>query len=947
MSLEKRNICVTAEERMARTLQKANTFISVWSEGKHEERQEAQQFEKEFLNIFGLNFRIAKLEHKLRGEDKKINYVDLFWPGELLIEMKSTGSPKYVNGEADEQVFDYVHLIKKSVYLPKVVMISDFNNVRLFDMRPYIKAGSWNGERPEPKEFPLKELTKDSNFSILQFLAGREDLFCREQPEVSLVEAEELGKLYNLLVEKRYNEHDRILFIMRIMFCLFAENSHIFKDNQFSNFILESIYHRQAVSERLLLLFEQLNIDEDKRVPIPCPWDDSSTDPVLLFPYVGGDLFGEDITTPPLNDEEIEEYIINNCSTIDWSKVSPSIFGALFQSIRTKKERRKLGKHYTSVENIEKVIDPLFIDDLNNEFQNIINDLKGCKESRLLTFQDKLKSLQLLDPACGCGNFLIVAYQRLRDLEFRIIKEIYTLNPDSVQQIFDSSLIRKVRLGQLHGIEIDPFPRMIAITAAWLQDHLENERLSSLVGKHIPTIPLREVANIIQGNALQLDWEVCFPDMEGKEFNYIFGNPPFNGARTMNKEQKEDMKFVFNDLHGLGDLDYVTAWYWKAADYMQKHNSCISAYVSTNSITQGQQVSILWEPLLEKVDINFARRTFKWVNEAKGMADVYCVIIGMVLKGIYNKHKKNLWDEDGKLKVVDFINPYLLDSEIVFIKNLEHPICDVPKMKIGNQLIDDGNYIFTKEEMDDFIDKEPKSRPYFHIFIGAKEFLHNANRYILIVNDIPPNLLNEMPYVIERIKSVQEYRKRSRRLSTIKIADTPKEFQRTFIPKGNYIALPEISSEKRFYIPIDILSKDFVSSNRLKIIDSSSLYLFGILTSSVHMIWMRLVAGRLEMRYTYSIGIVYNNFPWPEEPKVKDKSNIETLASTILNVRKKYSSSCLADLYDPISMPTDLLKAHKNLDKAVLKLYGLKAKATDEQILTKLFELYKKYSQND
>ena len=842
MVLEKKNIEVSADELRARTLQKANDFIAIWAEGKHEERQAAQQFEKDFLDVFGLNFRAAKLEHKLRGADRKIRYVDLFWPGELLIEMKSSGSPKYANGEADTQAFDYVSLIDKSVDLPKVVMISDFNHIRLFDLRPCIQNGSWTGDRPKPVEFPLQELTKDANFAILQFLAGREDLFCDAGPEVSQVAAYELGKLYNLLIEKNYDEHDRILFIMRVMFCLFAENSHIFKDNQFANYILESIDHGKDVSARLNLLFKVLTTKEDKRTVLHCPWNKHIDDPVLLFPYVDGGLFADYIQMPPITNDDAYEFIVKNCSTMDWSKISPSIFGALFQSIRTKEERRELGEHYTSVKNIDRLLDPLFLNDLNNEFQSIINELNGKKESKLKSFHEKLAGLQLLDPACGCGNFLIVAYHRLRDLEFRIIRELYILNQDAVQQSFNTSIVRKVKLSQLHGIEIDPFPRMIAMTAAWLQDHLENERLSSLVGEHIPTIPLTDSANIIQGNALQLDWEVCFPDMNGKNFDYIFGNPPFNGARTMNKAQKADMKFVFGQLHGLGDLDYVTAWYWKTANYIQKYNNCSAAYVSTNSITQGQQVSLLWEPLLEKVYISFAYRTFKWINDAKGKAAVHCVIIGMKSRQSTGNCKKIIWDENGKPKSVNFINPYLLDNAIFFIRNREHPLCDVPELGIGNQLIDDGNYIFTTEEKDVFISSEPAAALYMHEFLGAKEFLNNTKRYILRVSDIPPDILKNMPHTLARIDAVREYRKTSKRESTIRLAEKPKEFQTTNIPNQNYILIPQTSSENRYYIPIGIIDKRILCSDRVRIMHSSDLYIFGILTSSVHMTWMRFVA---------------------------------------------------------------------------------------------------------
>lgn len=940
MNIVKRNFGLTKEELRAKALLKAQSFIDKWALDKHDERQEATQFEEGFLNIFGLDYQNAKLEYEVNNKANRTNYVDLFWPGELLIEMKTSGSKKYFNGEADDQVFSYVSNIKISEDIPKVVMVSDFNNIRLFDLRQSIQDGIWNNLRPNPVEFPLTKLTNDGNFSILQYLLGREDLFCKAQPEVSKIAAEELGKLYNLLVEKNYNEEDRILFIMRVMFCLFADNSHIFNDNQFANFILESIDNGNNVSLRLVLLFEILNTPQKERACLSSPWNENKPDSVLKFPYVNGGLFSKAIKTPPITNEEAECYIINNCATMDWSKVSPSIFGALFQSIRTRQERRELGEHYTSEENIEKVINPLFLEELNNEFHEIINENSGNKLTKLMKLQDKLGSLQLLDPACGCGNFLIVAYSHLRDIETRIVKELYSSDVNGIQQVFDASITRKIKLSQLHGIEIDPFPQMIAKTAAWLQDHLANEKLSKLVGEHIPTIPLTDAANIIQGNALQLDWEACFEDMKDKKFDYIFGNPPFNGARTMTKDQKSDMKLVFNNIKGAGDLDYVTAWYWKAAIYMQHHNTCSSAFVSTNSITQGQQVAILWEPLFKIAFINFAYRSFKWINEAKGLAAVYCVIIGF--RSINNDFgKKFIWNKKSKKITTNFINPYLFDSKIEFLQNREKPLCDVPAIKIGNKLIDGGYYIFSDEEKDNFIKDEPKSEQFFHKFIGAKEFLYNLDRYLLRVADIEPNTLKTMPKTIELIEKVKEYRLNSSSLPTRKIASTPTQFHVTNISNINYIVIPKLTSHKRDYIPIGIIDKSILSSDLLFILPSSSLYIFAILSSSIHMHWVHYVAGRFGEGYRYSAGIVYNNFPWPVEPK--DKSKIENLANNILLIRKNHKESCLADLYDSVLMPYDLQKAHKELDKAILKLYGLKAGATDDEILDKLFNMYREY----
>ena len=946
MSIYQKNTGLNADELRAQTLQRANTFIRMLANSKHSERQEASQFEKSFLDIFNLDFLDAKLEHSFRSEDGHIRYADLFWPGELLMEMKSSGSLEYTNGSADAQAFAYVRAIKQSYELPKIVIVSDFNKMRIFDLRPLIQGGLWNGEIPKPHEFDLKDLTKEENFSILQFLAGREDLFCGGQLEVTKEAAEVLGKLFTLLSKKNYPEYDRTLFIMRIMFCLFAENSHIFENRSFTEYILTSIDHGQDVSTRLNLLFEILDTETEERSKKECPWDLSKEDPVLHFPFVDGGLFSERIATPPLNNTEAHEYIVENCSVKDWSKVSPAIFGALFQSIRTKEDRRQLGEHYTSLENIKKVIEPLFLLDLNNEYIEILNECNGRKKDRLKKFQEKLGNIQLLDPACGCGNFLIVAYQELRNLEHRVLRELYAKEDGTIQLSLELSLVRKVTLSQLHGIEIDTFPAMIAKTAAWLQDHLANERLSALLGKHIPTIPLRVEAHILQENALHLDWETCFPDCSGKPFDYIFGNPPFNGARTMSKAQKADMKTVFSDkIRGFGDLDYVTAWFWKAKEYMLSHEQTCSAFVATNSITQGQHVGLLWKPLFEKkIAISFAYRTFKWDNEAKGRAAVHCVIIGMQKRTTMNR-QPTLWDEAGVRSRANVINPYLYDSEITFLENRKHPICDVPELSFANQIIDNGYYLFSEDEKNEFIGIEKESEKYFFPFLGAREFIQNKKRYILLVDEINPLLLKNMSETRKRIELVKEFRSKSRRLSTVRLSSTPKKFQTTFRPSSDYIVIPQTSSENREYIPIGILSKDILCSEKLFVIDTDDMYIFAILTSSVHMTWMRLVAGRMKSDYSYSIGIVYNNFPWPKKPK--DTSTIETLARNILDVRKRFSDISLAVLYDPITMPEELRKAHKNLDAAVLRLYRLKVKSTKSDILSHLFRMYTEITKHE
>ena len=939
MAIEKRNCGLSAEDLRARTIQKAASFASFWGKKKHGERQEASQFEKEFLEIFSLNFRDARLEHKIKGSDGKIRYVDLFWPGEILVEMKSSGSEEFKGDEANTQAFDYVSAIERAADTPKVVMVSDFNTIRLFDLRNSMEDGRWNGVRPTPHEFPLSELSKEKNFALLQFLIGREDLFCHGQLEVNQEAAEEIGKLFSRLTEKKYAEHDCTVFLMRVLFCLFAEDTHIFSDNAFAEFILESIDHGQSIAGRLGQLFETLDTKVEDRADLPCPWDNSKPDPVLSFPYVDGGLFHEKIRTPPISDAEAKELIVENCSTMDWSKVSPAIFGSLFQSIRTREERRQLGEHYTSIENIEKVLNPLFLDALNEEYQSIVNSLSGKKKSQLKEFQAKLGKLQLLDPACGCGNFLIVAYERLRSLEYRVIRELYTNSDGEVQVALEASLVRAVRLSQLHGIEIDLFPQMIAMTAAWLQDHLANERLSALIGKHVSTIPLSDVAHIIHGNALQLDWETCFEDMGERHFDYIFGNPPFVGATMMTAEQKNEAVQIFGKIKLSNSIDYVGAWFCKAASYMGRYQTTRSAFVATNSITQGEQPSALWKPLFSQypaLHFDFAWKTFKWDNEAKGKASVHCIILGF---SVGENIKKQIFSQDNQESVGE-INEYITPLPMVFIESRSKPISGVEKIRLGNKPSDGGHLILTEKEKNEIESNEPNIKKYIKKYIGAEEFINNTTRYCLWLLDVNPNDVRKSKVLQEKLENVRKFRLNSSAKPTREKAQTPHLFFYISQPQTDYLLIPSTSSERREYVPIGFIDgKEIIASNAAEIIPNANLYHFAILTSSIHMTWMRTVAGRLEMRYRYSNNIVYNNFPWPDKPK--DTSKIETLAQAVLDARAAHPGSCLADLYDPLAMPDNLRRAHKNLDKAILRLYGLKSGATDTEMLTVLFAKYK------
>ena len=652
------------------------------------------------------------------------------------------------------------------------------------------------------------------------------------------------------------------------------------------------------------------------------------------FTYVNGQLFEERLETASFTSEMRKTLL--KCCTLDWSLIKPEIFGAMFQSVKDKDKRRALGEHYTSEVNILKVIRPLFLDALWEEFERIRKQKSAKKNHELLQFHTNLRKLKFLDPACGCGNFLVVTYRELRILEIEILAELY---PN--QQVMDIQMLIWLDVDQFYGIEIEEFPARIAQTALWLMDHIMNNKVSERFGNYFARIPLKTSPTIVIKNALrengkELDWETIVPK---NELSYILGNPPFVGYKMQTHLQKQDMTVVFG---GLNNLDYVCAWYLKAVKYMAG-TQIQTAFVSTNSICQGEHVLSLWFVLIPKynVKINFAHQTFKWSNEAKGKAAVYCVIIGIALFDT----KKTLFIYDnvkGEPQQINakMINPYLLDAETTFITKTSKPLCAVPKMQKGNEMYDDLNLIIEADEYDDFILKEPLSKKYIKNYMGSEEFINNKKRYCIWLVDADPDEIKKMPLVLKRIEAVKKFRLSSNREATKKTALTPSVFSVIRQPSTNYIMFPVISSEKREYIPIGFVSPEIIASYAVFTMPNATIYHFGILTSTMHMAWTRYVCGRLEMRYRYSNDIVYNNFPWPT-PTDKQKANIETAAQVVLDIRTKFPNSSLAGLYDPLTMPKELLKAHQKLDRAVEAAYG-RTFENDSQRVAYLFELYQK-----
>lgn len=657
---------------------------------------------------------------------------------------------------------------------------------------------------------------------------------------------------------------------------------------------------------------------------------------LAAFPYVNGGLFSdENIEIPPFTNE-IRNLLLEKASeNFNWSEISPTIFGAVFESTLNPETRRSGGMHYTSIGNIHKVIDPLFLDELKGELDEICAiSVERTKNTKLRAFQRKLASLTFLDPACGSGNFLTETYLSLRRLENKILVE---LSHGQVTMYSASESPIQVSISQFYGIEINDFAVTVAKTALWIAESQMMKETEKILLVPLEFLPLKTNAFIVEGNALRVDWESVVPK---SKLNYIMGNPPFVGARLMGKEQKADVNTIFPGWKNAGNLDYVCCWYKKASDMMQGTSVC-SALVSTNSVAQGESVANLWKPLFDAgVHIDFAYRTFRWDSEAKIKAHVHCVIIGFSVAA--SSTPKKLFDGD-RYQVAENINGYLLDGENVFVESRSKPICNVPEIGMGNQPIDNGQYLFEKEDMETFIKKEPSAAAYFHPWYGAKEFISQKPRYCLWLGECSPAQLKQMPYCLERVRAVKEYRESSTRASTVKMAMKPTRFQTENMPKGHYVVIPEVSSEKRRYIPIGYLDDSKLCSNKLRLVPSATLFMFGVLESNVHMAWMRCVCGRLKSDYDYSIKIVYNNFPWPT-PTEQQKAKIEQTAQAILDARALYADSSLADLYDDLTMPPELRKAHQANDRAVMDAYGFikgtTARTSESACVAELMKLY-------
>lgn len=851
------------------------------------------------MNVFGVDFRDGLHEYQLVLNDGSLGYIDYFLPKKILIEMKSKGKSL---AKAYSQAMDYVHALKPDEK-PELVMVSDFDKIELYNLEKDIKY----------KPFKVSQLK--NHIRIFGIVAGYKDKFEeRNEIELNTTASYKMAKLHDLLKEYGYEEHSLELYLVRILFCLFADDTGIFEKDSFEEYIKSSVEDGSDLAMRIMMLFNILDTPLEKRMKNLSP-------ELNRFRYINGNLFSE-ILPPAIFNEKMRDLLIE-CCDFDWSKISPAIFGAMFQGVMDQEKRRELGIHYTSEENIMKVIKPLFLDELYKEFEQSKSTRK-----ELEAFHKKISSLKFLDPACGSGNFLILTYQKLRELEFEILK---FLKSTSQLSLFDIS--SKVHINQFYGIEYEPFASEIAKISLLLMKHLMDRKVSNYFGQNLIDFPIKENANIVNGNVLRVEWE---------KVDYILGNPPFIGARMMSKEQSLEMEEVFGKLKGIGDLDYVSAWYFKGANYLKENINTKIAFVSTNSICQGEQVATLWKPILKDLgcQINFAYRTFVWNNEAKGKAQVHCIIVGFSNKKNEIEEKKIIL-KDGEVIKAKNINGYLIDGEDIFIESSKNPINNKNLIIFGNMANDNGNLILSLEEKEEAIKNNPQIEKYIKKFLGATEFINNKERWCLWLELKDLSEIRKNKFLLDRIEKVKKYREQSSRKQTKELANVPYQFGEVRQPKTDYILIPRVSSEKREYVPIGFINKEIIGSDAVLIIPTDDIALFSILTSNVHNAWLRTVGGRLKSDYRYSAKVVYNTFPFLDLDE-KTREKLEKTGKKILEVRKKYSNNSYADLYDPLFMPFDLRKAHQENDKAVWEAYGKKWElGNEEQCVAYLMKLYK------
>lgn len=909
---------------------RAIAFARAWNEERRE-RAEAQTFWNEFFEVFGVRRRaVASFEEPVRSIRGTHGYIDLFWPGTLIAEHKSRGEPL---DKAHTQALGYMRSLidgGRRHEAPRYIVVSDFETIALHDLEPDAGGDSdTDGVGGGSVTIPLAELHE--HVGLFAFIAGYADRRREPEDDVNIRAAEMLADLHDVMEAGGYPSHDLERFMVRVLFCLFAEDTGLFGQPDAFNAAITDRTREDGsdLGPFLAHFFEILNTPPERR---QAALDDTLAD----LPYVNGDLFADALPTAGFS-REMRQHLLR-CCRFNWGRISPAIFGSLFQSIMQPRQRRQIGAHYTSERDILKLLDSLFLDDLRAKFEQA----RRRRKAALKRFHAELGEVRVLDPACGCGNFLVVAYRELRLLEIEVLKALHPR--DRQAPLFDVRQELVVDVDRFYGIELEEWPARIAEVAMWLMDHQMNLLVSREFGQYVARLPLERSALIRQANALRIDWNDVLP---AERCSFVLGNPPFVGAKFMNAGQREDVRAVRGKTPGAGLLDYVACWHRTAAKYLREAGGR-AAFVSTNSITQGEQAGALWPELFRLgVVIDFAHRTFPWTSEARGKAHVHVVIIGFGLgepTGVKRIHSYGPRGEHLGVAEVRNIIPYLAEGPSAAVTNRSTPLCDAPSMLFGNQPIDGGHLILDAEERQTLLDRCFEAEEFVRPYFGAKEFLNGTPRWCLWLTDAEPDRLRAMPAVLERIESVRKFRLSSKRKATQELASNPSRFAFISHRESDYLYLPSVSSERRPYIPIGFVSRHKIASNLGLIVPGATLYHFGVLHSAMHMAWVRRVCGRLESRYRYSISLVYNNFPWPGEVSVAGRGRVESAARAVLEARAAHPGATPADLYDPRTMPRELQRAHAALDRAVDGLYRRGAFGDDEARFEHLFGLWERLS---
>lgn len=894
---------------------RAKAFSEDWK-AAHYEKGETQTFYNEFFDIFGIKRKqVAIYEQRVKLLSNRHGFIDLFWPGVLLVEQKSANLDL---GRAQGQALDYVEGVHPTEQ-PRWVLTCDFQKWILLDL-----------DTGKELTFRLEDLHK--HITAFDFMLGRRVSF-ETQAGVTIKAAELMGKLHDALEDANYKGHDLEQLLVRLLFCLFADDTGIFQPKDIFLQLIDNDTKPDGSDTGRVLndLFDVLDTPENAR--------QSNLEAELgAFPYVNGQLFAGRLRTPHF-DAKMRELLLEACRH-DWLGVSPAIFGSLFQSVMDAKERRAKGAHYTTEANILKVIGPLFLDDLKAELESIIARKTG-RDKELAKFQDKLTRLTFFDPACGCGNFLVIAYREIRALELAALRAQY-----GDQQI-DAALLARVTVDQFYGIEYEEFPARIAEVAMWMMDHIANNAINEAFRLNYARIPLKDSAHILHGDALETDWSTLLPP---EKCRYIMGNPPFVGAKFQSEFQRAQVRRIAALGGSGGTLDYVAAWFIKAGQFAQANHRIRIAFVSTNSICQGEQVAQLWPLLFDRygLEIAFAHRTFSWGSEAKGKAHVHVVIVGLAHRDHEPDEKRLFSYPDIKGDPVESrhaaLTAYLFDARGVanrhlVVKEEARPINGSTRIVTGSQPIDGGNYIFDVKQRQEFLALEPSANKFFRPYLAAEDFINGGDRWVLSLRGASPAEIKTMPLVVDRIRRVRDFRLKSSRKSTLSAANAPAEFGMSVIPDQPFLVIPKVSSERREYVPLGFLGPPMIPSDLVFLLTNATLGDFAVLTSRAHMAWLAHIGGRLESRFRYSIGLVYNTFPWPDATSAQ-RVKIELLAQAVLDARASHPASSLADLYDPDTMPVNLRKAHAALDLAVDRLYRAAPFASDRDRVEHLFGRY-------